>query len=76
MTVHYPAHVTFTTRLSGEEAEAIRRAAELHGTTRSNFIREAATTHAADILKDPEAFVLARIRRLTKRWERIRKVGQ
>ena len=68
MTVHttYPQSVTFTLRLSGEEAEEIRHAADLLGSSRSSFMREAATTHASEVLKDPEAFVLARLRHRIK----------
>lgn len=54
----------FSTRLSAEERETINRAAELLGCSPSSFIREAAMTQSRKILRDPEAFVIARIRRL------------
>ena len=54
----------FSTRLSAEERKTINQAAKLLGCSPSNFIREAAMTQSRKILRDPEAFVLARVRRL------------
>ncbi len=62
--------MAFSIRLSKEDRTSITQAAKFLGCSPSSFIRDAAVMQAEEVLSDPEAFALSRVRRLIREHRR------